>query len=156
MVGQKSLTTRRVTESKKIAPSTPEKGALYSSCRSARHGFAVEREFLPRLAARTAAPVGAGRFVFEVDDHARRDGDEQWHDSDFAFAGMIDHHDGHARLAIDAATPQKDVVVKLRADSLEGADMAWGDERGRAHGAPPSPALGFGLRMTISALLSGR
>jgi hypothetical protein len=65
--------------------------------------------------------------------HARRDRDEQRHDGDLVFPRMLGEHDRDARLAVDAATPQRHLAIELGGHDLEGADMA-GRDVGCVHG----------------------
>ena len=84
---------------------------------------------LESLARRLGAATAAGRTILtgKGDLHARRDRDEQRHDGNRAFAGFVNHDDGHARLVVDGGASEGDVVVERRPDGLKDAHMAWGD-----------------------------
>jgi hypothetical protein len=41
------------------------------------------------------------------------------HHGDFPFPDMIHHHNGNARIAVDEAACQSDVIVQMRPDSLK-------------------------------------
>jgi hypothetical protein len=81
------------------------------------------------LAARTAA-ASVAAFAFEDDFHFAGDGDEQGHDRNLALADMLHEDDGDAGLAVDEATGERHLAIKLRRHRLKGADVTRCDERG--------------------------
>jgi hypothetical protein len=59
----------------------------------------------------------------EGNHHRGRDRDGQRHHADFALSEFVDHDDGNARLVIDRATGERDVVIDLRSDGWKNPDV---------------------------------
>lgn len=76
---------------------------------------------------RTAGTVSPSPFAGERQVHVWCNGDKERHHGNRAFAQVVDHDDGDAGFAVDRAAPERNVVVDLRADDLESADVAGSD-----------------------------